>query len=155
VYSGAVDVTVSVDRTWPIEGPVTTERVTFSATGTSAALELDATIARNPTVTVRLPGTTHCPIVIGAGANPLVASAVVDDESPPLSVVWRVTGPNGTRSITMSPRGAEWRGSVVLDFDGDGTPDTGLHNWTIVATDAFGNQATETGRTDVQTRYCG
>ena len=119
-----------------------------------AIVDLDGTIARAPVVTVQLPGATHCPITVGAGANPLVAGATITDESPPLTAVWRLAGPTGSRSIQMTERRSDWRASVVLDFDGDGGPDVGLWNWSIVATDAFGNQTTVSGRTDVQTFYC-
>ena len=104
---------------------------------------------------VRRPGATHCPIIIGAGDNPLVATAVVSDESPPLSVVWQIAGPTGKRSLAMTQRRADWWASIVLDFDGDRNPDVGLFTWSIVATDAFGNRTVQSGQTDVQTSYCG
>jgi hypothetical protein len=149
-----VEVVIDLDRTWPVEGPLATERLTFAGPGTSSAVDLDGIIARPPLVDVRLPGTTHCPIVVGAGPNPLVASVVVSDESPPLDVIWRIVGPTGNRSLALTERRGEWRASVVLDFDGDGKPDEGPYTWSITATDAFGNDTTETGATDVQTRYC-
>ena len=150
-----IDVIIAIDRTWPVEGPLATQRLTFAGPGTSAAVDLDGTIARSPLVDVRRPGATHCPIIIGAGDNPLVATAVVSDESPPLSVVWQIAGPTGKRSLAMTQRRADWWASIVLDFDGDRNPDVGLFTWSIVATDAFGNRTVQSGQTDVQTSYCG
>ncbi|MDW3216294.1 MAG: sigma-70 family RNA polymerase sigma factor [Ilumatobacteraceae bacterium] len=150
-----LDVVVTIDRTWSVEGPLTTQRLTFVGPGTSAAVDLDGVIARPPVVEVRRPGATHCPIVVGAGDNPLVATAVITDESPPITALWRITGPNGGRVANLTQRRADWFASVDLDFDGQQGPDTGLFTWTITATDGFGNRTVVSGETDVQTAYCG
>lgn len=149
-----VDVIVTIDRSWPEEGPPATRRLTFAGSGTSAAVDLDGTIARPPQVEVRLPGTTHCPIVKGAGNNPLVATAAITDESPPITALWQINGPNGSRAANLTQRRADWYASVDIDFDGDQAPDTGLFTWSIIATDAFGNRTVVSGQTDVQTSYC-
>jgi hypothetical protein len=150
-----VEVAIDLDRTWPVEGPLATERLTFAGPGTSSAVDLDGTIARPPLVDVRLPGATHCPFAAGAGPNQLVASVLVSDESPPLDVIWRIVGPKDiTQTIPLAARRSDWRASVVLDFDGDGKPNEGVYTWSITATDAFGNDTTEAGETDVRREHC-
>lgn len=149
-----VDVVVTIDRSWPVEGPLAAHRLTFAGPGTSAAVDLDGTIARPPQIEVRLPGTTHCPIVRGGGTNPLVATVTITDESPPITALWQINGPNGSRAANLTQRRADWYASVDIDFDGDQAPDTGQFTWSIIATDAFGNRTVVTGVTDVQTSYC-
>jgi len=61
----------------------------------------------------------------------------------------------GGRAANLTQRRADWYASVGLDFDGNQGPDIGLFTWTISASDAFGNRASVSGQTDVQTSYCG
>ncbi len=150
-----VDIVVSIDRTWPTEGPLARQRLTFAGSGTSASIDLDGTIARPPQIDVALPPATLCPIVVGAGDNSLVATATITDESLPITAIWQITGPNGGRAANLTQRRADWYASVGLDFDGNQGPDIGLFTWTISASDAFGNRASVSGQTDVQTSYCG
>lgn len=149
-----VDVVVSIDRTWPTEGPLARQRLTFAGSGTSASLDLDGTIARPPQIDVALPPATLCPIVVGAGDNSLVATASITDESLPITALWQINGPNGSRAANLTQRRSDWYASVSLDFDGEQGPDIGLFTWTISAADAFGNRASVSGQTDVQTSYC-
>jgi RNA polymerase sigma factor (sigma-70 family) len=150
-----VDVVVTIDRSWPTEGPLPTTRLTFAGSGTSAAVDLLGTIARPPVIKVAQPGTTLCPIVVGANDNSLVASVSITDESPPITALWQINGPNGSRAVNLTQRRSGWQASVDLDFDGNQGPDIGLFTWTISATDGFGNRSSVSGQTDVQTSYCG
>jgi hypothetical protein len=142
-----VDVVVTIDRTWPTEGPVATTRLRFVATGTTAAVDLNGIIARAPTLRVSTPGPTHCP------QDPIVATATVIDESA-LTVEWQIASPTGSASIPMTLARTVWRASTAPDLDGNKVPDSGLYTWSIVATDAFGNRTARSGNTDVQTVYC-
>jgi hypothetical protein len=143
----SVDVVVTIDRTWPAEGPVATTRLRFVATGTTAAVDLNGIIARAPTLRVSAPGATHCPL------NPIVATAVATDEST-LELEFRIASPTGSSTFQMTFARAAWRASTAPDLDRDNVPDVGLYTWSIVATDAFGNQTTHSGNTDVQTLHC-
>jgi hypothetical protein len=143
----SVDVVVTIDRSWPTEGPVATTRLRFVATGTTAAVDLNGIIARAPTLRVSAPGATHCPL------NPIVATAVATDESA-LTLQWRIASKDGSATFQMTFARAAWRASTNTDLDNDRAPDEGPFTWSIVATDAFGNQTTHSGSTDVQTVHC-
>ena len=151
----AVDVIVSFDRTWPTEGPVATTRLTFAASGTSAAVDLDGEIARIPAVRSTSPPSMICSFSPAGPPNPLVAQASVIDESAPLAVRFVADNPAGmSTSVALAERAGTWAGSVATDLDRDGQPDAGLWTWTIEATDAFGNVGTASGTTEIVPTFC-
>ncbi len=151
--SATVDVVL--DRTWPTEGPIATTRLTFVATGTTAAVDLDATIGRPPVIRAVEPPASIC-ARSGTGApNPLVASATVTDESAPLVVRFTATGPDGsTAGATLSERRGLWSGALVTDLDGDGQPDDGRWTWVIEARDPIGTTSRVTGETVIVPTFC-
>ncbi len=151
--SAAVNVTI--DRNWPSEGPIAATRLTFAATGTSATVDLDATIARPPVIRSTEPPSSICARSVTGAPNPLIASATVIDESPPLTVRFIASGPDGTTTrVALSERRGIWRGALVTDLDRDGEPDDGLWTWAIESADAFGNLAQITGETVVVPTSC-
>ena len=148
-------VDIALDRNWPTEGPLATTRLTFLAKGTSAAVDLDATIARAPVVRASDPPRSICSRNPTGAPNPLVASATVIDESPPLTVRFTATGPDGTSTgVDLVERRGVWREAVTTDLDGDGDPDDGRWTWVIEATDAFGNTGRATGSTEIVPTFC-
>lgn len=151
----SIVVTMSIDRTWPDEGPLDQSRVTFAAEDTSATIDLGGTIARDPVVRSTLPPASMCAFQPTGSPNPLAASAQVIEESDPVDVRFVATGPDGTTASTrLFLRAGVWRGSIATDLDRDGNPDDGLWTWTIEATDGFGNSGEVAGTTDVIPTFC-
>lgn len=151
----SVGVTVTIDRTWPIEGPLSTTRLTFLAPGARAAVDLDGTIARPPTLRATQPPSSICARGVTGAPNPLTASVTVLDESLPALVRFTATSPDGTSAGTvLTENDGVWSGSVGTDLDGDGEPDDGLWTWTIDATDARGNTAAVSGDTTIVPTFC-
>ena len=147
----SVDVTVVIDRTWPIEGPLKPARITFVAAGTSADVALTAEIAREPDLTIVVPP----PRQLCFAGSGLFWEVTIADETLPITAVARIALPDGTSiSVTFIEDGAFWYGGTVLDPSRKGSVPTGLWKWTVIATDGFGNAARTSGTTDVQRRFC-
>jgi RNA polymerase sigma factor (sigma-70 family) len=148
----SVDVVVSFNRKWPIEGPVKTTNLTFFADRTSAAIALDAEIARPPVITpIRIPPDTACPIRF-----PFFSiAATIADESSPVRGLFEIFDPSGARRSTATTvRGSDHAASIDADGDGDSSVDVGRWSWRLTATDAFVNSSSVSGTTDVQTIHC-
>lgn len=133
----SVQVTFEIDRGWPTEGPVPGRRVTFTAPGTSAAVDLTGEIGRPPVITpVEVPPPSSCIWFFGNGVSWQVA---ISDESPPISATVELVAPSGVvQTATMSEDG-NWYGFLMGSLGQNGVIEAGTHRWTIRATDAFGN----------------
>lgn len=141
-------VTVTIDRRWPTEGPLTPGRVTFSAPGTSADVILRGTIARAPVVRlIARPPATTCVWTTQA----FFWQVAIDDESLPIRAQVEIIPPGGGLVVFDLQRDGDWFGSTDGNHDGDpnGVVDLGVHSWTVVAKDAFGNSTRVSGSTTV------
>lgn len=144
----SVTVTVTLDRSWPVEGPLPDRTVNFSAAGTDATVTLAGTIARPPLlVPVTVPPSFLCP----GSTQGFFWRMAISDESPPFRAEVRVTGPSGVSVVSSLSEDGDWFGFVDANFDGDefGTVDPGVHRWTVTATDAFDNRSTVSGTVTV------
>ena len=141
-------VTVTIDRTWPIEGPLPDARIRFSGPDTAAEVLVRGTIARPPAVQLldRPPATT-CVWNDQAFSWRLA----IADESLPITAQIEIIPPGGGRvTVPLAPNG-DWFGWTSGDHDGDpnGVVDIGVHTWTVVAKDRFGNATRVGGSTTV------
>ena len=141
-------VTISVDRTWPAEGPVT-QSFTFYGPDAEATVDASAAIARPPVMDL-VPPPTH--VCLASQQSWLSWQAEISDESPPITAGVTITAPDGQIAFEEFALDVDtYYAAFSLDRDGDGAPDPGVFEWTASAVDRPGYRTTESGTVSVGT----
>lgn len=140
---------MSLDRANLVEGTPVMASTTFASnTGQTLSLALDATVNRPPVIEQAVLVNVQCSIALVApGAYWQVdASAPITDESPG-SATLSITGPGGRGGSSTQALGPNWGATVgnASIPDMNTASPFGPWNWSVVATDVYGNSTSATG----------